>query len=300
MSKNNLPPKSIFSDSGKTIITLGNENPVYPPVKIPLRNITHLLVSGTTSSGKSTLLENIIIQTIKQSNPAFNQFYVISTLNYYELEQSNFLPLGISKPEEAYGVAKLLNSIIDDRLKKFRNSKSKDSFDHYEKTKDYFPDLFLIIDSYEELLTFSHSVEPLLLKITQLGRAVGVHLFIANQSAKNSLFDNIPFRMTGYSPNKMILAETSGLTKNHRLLHEFTLHDFIYTDFNGLSYRFKVSPYSESQTNDIVANTDSTPIKQIDNYPVETYKEKLVEQERASWTPDHKNLKPFKRVSIFG
>ena len=151
------------------------------PQVINLDELPHILVSGTTGSGKSAMLNSIICSILRSSlhlnEEEKPEFYMIDTKR---VELSPYKKLGkkcnvATNFEDAITLLDSIYNIIDARYK------------HMEKygEKNIPPYIYRIIVVIEELgdlmLLSKKSVEKYIVRIAQLGRACGVHLVIATQ-----------------------------------------------------------------------------------------------------------------------
>lgn len=159
MSEENLRNVVVGKDSD-------NQN-----VLIDFSKIPHLLIAGTTGSGKSVLLHNLICNVIvmKGNENRFKRkaIVIIDTKNsnlsrYKEIPNINH----IVNTQQAIETLKHVEQIMDER---------------YQQNKSDF-DIFVFIDELADLmLTSKFEVERSIVRIAQLGRACGIHLIIATQ-----------------------------------------------------------------------------------------------------------------------
>lgn len=147
------------------------------PTIFNLRDIPHILIAGTTGSGKSVMVNSIICQLLLNSNYKIN-FYMIDTKKV-ELSKYRKLKFSVCEIATDYLEAiKLLEDACDlidyryEELEKKGDIKIADSSSHY----------VIVIEELNDLMMVSKKiVEPYIVKISQLGRACGVHLIIATQ-----------------------------------------------------------------------------------------------------------------------
>lgn len=144
-----------------------------------LNEIPNLLVAGTTGSGKSVLLHNIILSLLKSGNTVFvvdpklvefscynkagKSVFVGSTEEFFK-KTIDFLSLEISKRFQIFGRLGCRN--ISDFNKKFSKS---------------FQPIVLVIDEWADLAMKNNSYQSMLCKIAQIGRAAGISIVLATQ-----------------------------------------------------------------------------------------------------------------------
>lgn len=144
-----------------------NKNVILDFSKIP-----HLLIAGTTGSGKSVLLHNLICNILVCFGKDESRFKkkglsIIDTKNS-DLSRYKAIPniTHIVSTQEAIKHLKIVEQEMDAR---YRNN-------------NYDYDLFVVIDELADLmLTSKFEVERSIVRIAQLGRACGIHLIIATQ-----------------------------------------------------------------------------------------------------------------------
>ena len=146
-------------------------------VAIDFNKTPHLLIGGSTGSGKTNLLKNLIVN-IFSHYPKINRSILVEIIDTkYELKQfekmKSVLHFGegikSTKKDSAYNCLKGACSIMDKRYKGI--------YKH-----DY--ELFVIIDELADLMLTTDmrsEVEDMLVRLASKGRACGVHLIIATQ-----------------------------------------------------------------------------------------------------------------------
>lgn len=140
-------------------------------VIIDFEKIPHILIAGTTGSGKSVLLHNLIcnVATMRDNENRFKRkgMMIIDTKNsdlsrYKAIPNINY----VVDVQEAIRQLKVVEQEMDTR---------------YRENKNDF-DIFVFIDELADLmLTSKFEVERSIVRIAQLGRACGIHLIIATQ-----------------------------------------------------------------------------------------------------------------------
>lgn len=137
-------------------------------------NQTHLLIAGTTGSGKSVIINNIIY-TLLYKSPKEVKLILIDPKKV-ELVQYKDLPHTLAYASEQADIIQTIKdavTLMDKRYKVMQDKRIKKSQE---------ADIYIIIDEYADLITTSKKdVERLICRIAQLGRAARVHLILATQ-----------------------------------------------------------------------------------------------------------------------
>ena len=152
-----------------------------------LRKMPHLLVGGSTNSGKSAFLNSLITSIIFRATPKEVQFVMIDPkrveLSFYK-DIPHLLTPVITDMSDA---AKALNMLIvemERRFELFVGASTRDIENYNEKVDDNhkLPFIVLVVDELAELMmTKRKEVEPAICRLAQLARATGIHLVLATQ-----------------------------------------------------------------------------------------------------------------------
>lgn len=144
-----------------------------------LTDTPHLLIAGASGSGKSVLLHNIIASLCLLKPTNNTSLVLIDTkqvefADYEHADFENFLACPIAHDvQTAINTLRALCNQIDIRYGKMREKGLKE----YDGTK-----WVVVIDEFADLMLAKKSIiEPLVVRIAQMGRACGVHLIIATQ-----------------------------------------------------------------------------------------------------------------------
>lgn len=174
-------------------------------VNIDLAKLPHLLICGSTGSGKSVCLHNIISSLILNHTPYSLEFIMIDP-KQVELVQYNklktFMPLQtITNVYKASIVLRNLTRRMDEiyRLIQSKGCTNIDEFNEVSENK--LPRTVVVIDELADLMIQNKKeVEPSLIRIAQLGRACGIHIIAATQRPSRDVITglinvNIPARI---------------------------------------------------------------------------------------------------------
>ena len=149
-----------------------------------LAKMPHLLIGGTTGSGKSVCVNTIITNIIARSNPSVVKFILIDPkqveLSAYEGIPHLLCPV-ITDPREASRELQEVCKIMDDRYDTLAKEGYRD-IEEYNKDKFRMPYIVVVIDELADLMMTSRaSVEESIVRIAQKARACGIHLVVATQ-----------------------------------------------------------------------------------------------------------------------
>jgi len=135
---------------------------------------SHLLIAGSTGSGKSVLV-NSLIYTALYKSPNRCQFILIDPKRV-ELIDYKPLPHTISYSSEISDILKALQYSIDVMEKRYKQMQRQ------RIKKSNAANIYIIIDEYADLIIQAKKqVEPYIIRLSQLGRAANIHLILATQ-----------------------------------------------------------------------------------------------------------------------
>lgn len=134
----------------------------------------HLLIAGSTGSGKSVLI-NTLIYTLLLKSPRGAALALIDPKRV-ELVQYRGLPHVLQYASEPAEILTLLRVAVEFMEQRYREMQAA------RQRKSTETPVYIIIDEYADLVTTQkRAVEPLIMRIAQLGRAANMHLIIATQ-----------------------------------------------------------------------------------------------------------------------
>ncbi len=209
-----LIPNSL-SDS-KLLTTLGRDI-MGKPVYCEINKTPHLLVAGSTGSGKSVCINSIIVSLLMRSKPDEVKLVLVDPKKV-ELSMYNGVPHllapVVTDPKKANIALKKIVVEMENRYELFSESGTKNiaGYNTYvekenekrsEDTKlNKLPFIVVIIDELADLmLVAAKEVEDSIMRITQMARAAGIHLIVATQRPSTDVITgvvkaNIPSRIS--------------------------------------------------------------------------------------------------------
>lgn len=167
---------------------------------------SHLLVAGTTGSGKSEWLRLAIAGLIETNTPDTLRLLVIDPKRnaFHALRGSPYLWRPIIYPDE-HSAADILAELSEEMDKRYRNCDGADNFSQMvAKSEGPLPRIVCVCDEYRDLISRDRKERKLIeSQICRLGakaRAAGIHLILATQepsrdTIKGPLDSNIPARV---------------------------------------------------------------------------------------------------------
>lgn len=189
-----------FNNASRTSCALGVDTK-NNPVILDLASAPHVLLAGTTGSGKSVLLNSIISSLLFKATPDTAQFIMIDPKKV-ELSLYGYLPHLVAPiVKDAAAAVEMLRAVCVEMTSRY-NKLATAGVKQLADAPGMFPRLFVIIDELADLmLTSRHSVEESIIRIAQLGRAAGIHLIIATQRPTTNIITglikaNIPCKIS--------------------------------------------------------------------------------------------------------
>jgi len=150
-----------------------------------LAAIPHLLIAGTTGSGKSVCIHSLLTSMLLNSGPDEVRFMAIDPKRL-ELPAYNpiphFIQPAIVDPRKAANCLELAVKIMEERYKEFSRIGVRDISGYNALSKKPKPYIVVIVDELADLmLTAPGEVEQRIIRLAQMARAVGIHLVLATQ-----------------------------------------------------------------------------------------------------------------------
>jgi len=151
-----------------------------------LAKMPHLLIAGATGSGKTICLNSIIASLLMNNTPEELQFIMIDPkrveLIAFKGVPHLMTPV-ITEKEKAVEVLKWGSQEMENRYRRLASigAHNIEAYNKSSKAEKQMPYLIFTIDELADLMMTKEEVEPLLCRLAQMGRAVGIHLVVATQ-----------------------------------------------------------------------------------------------------------------------
>jgi len=176
------------------------------------KEIIHLLVAGSSGSGKTVFVHSFLTSILMTANPSEAKILLIDPKKF-ELSKYKNLPHLLAPIISDFVEAKIaLERLIDEmesRYEKFLESEtiSLETYNQYAEDNNLspLPFIFAVIDEYNDLINVNPQISDIVQRLAQKSRAAGIHLLIATQrpttniltgSIKNNLATIVALRVS--------------------------------------------------------------------------------------------------------
>ena len=155
------------------------------PICADLTAMPHMLVAGTTNSGKSVLVNAILTSLLLNNSPSDLRLLLVDPKRV-ELTGYNGIPhlLGpvVVEADRVVGALQWCLHEMDTRYKKFAKAGARNIVDYNKKGEEHIPYLVIVIDELADLMMLApDETERSITRLAQLARATGIHLILATQ-----------------------------------------------------------------------------------------------------------------------
>lgn len=164
------------------------------PFYMDLRRAPHLMIAGTTGSGKSVLLHSVITSTLYKASPYELKFIMIDPkmleLSIYEDIPHLLHPI-VTEPKKAAAALKWAVDQMETRYKLLSEEGVRDvesynrnveKLQSQDKWRKWLPYIVIVIDELADLMMIaSREVGESITRLSQKARAAGIHLIVATQ-----------------------------------------------------------------------------------------------------------------------
>ncbi len=222
--KDLLESPDFWSPDIKLPIALGKSVTGEPKI-VDLRKLPHLLVAGTTGSGKSVFVMSLVTSLIMRHSPKTLKLIIIDP-KQVDLSAFHKIPHLLMPPvKETKPAVTTLRWLVKEMERRYRSmsqfgSKNIEGFNevigklsiqettlHEEKIKAFesqpqtmsqsyyakqLPYIVAVIEEFADLMSVDRtSIEPLVVRLAQMARAAGIHIVIAMQSPRREVLTGL-------------------------------------------------------------------------------------------------------------
>lgn len=199
------------------------------PISIQLNEMPHLLVAGSTGSGKSVCINGIITSILLNAKPHEVKLMLIDPkmveLNVYNGIPHLLIPV-VTNPHKASQALDKVVAEMERRYDLFQHSSTRniEGYNQYirkqneelEEKQSELPYIVVIVDELADLMMVAgKEVENAIQRITQMARAAGIHLIVATQRPsvdvitgiiKNNIPSRIAFAVSSQTDSRTIIG----------------------------------------------------------------------------------------------
>ena len=190
------------------------------PIISDLSTMPHLLIAGTTGSGKSVCINTIILSLLYRHTPDRCKFILIDPkmleLSTYEGIPNLLCPV-ITEAKKAASVLGWVVKEMENRYKLMTKVGVKNIDGYNSKHKTFMPYIVVIVDEMSDLMLVSgKDIESYIQKLSQMARAAGIHIIMATQrpsvdvitgTIKANFPTRISFQVSSKIDSRTILGE---------------------------------------------------------------------------------------------
>ncbi len=185
-----------------------------------LSTMPHLLIAGTTGSGKSVCINTIILSLLYRHTPDKCKFILIDPkmleLSTYEGIPNLLCPV-ITEAKKAASVLGWVVKEMENRYKLMTKVGVRNIDGYNSKHKTFMPYIVVIVDEMSDLMLVSgKDIENYIQKLSQMARAAGIHIIMATQrpsvdvitgTIKANFPTRISFQVSSKIDSRTILGE---------------------------------------------------------------------------------------------
>lgn len=210
-----------FQDSSLALPLILGQNTVGTQVIVDLVKMPHLLIAGSTGSGKSIALNTMLMSLLCKCTPEELRLILIDPkrlefASYADIAHLLF-PI-VTDPRKAAPILRWVVHQMEQRYEKMAQKGVRNIADYNKQVHDAaerLPFIVVIIDELADLMmTAGRDIEDLIARITQMARAAGIHMIVATQRPsvdvitgliKVNFPSRISFRVTSKVDSRTIL-----------------------------------------------------------------------------------------------
>lgn len=182
------------------------------PISSDLSGLPHLLIAGTTGSGKSVCVNSILCCLLLNNSPDTLRLIMVDPKRV-ELTGYNGIPHLLSPvitdTEKVVGALQWIQREMDARYHRFSQVGTRNITEYNKTHPDNFPYMVVVIDELADLMMLApDETERGLTRLAQLARATGIHLVLATQRPSTDVVTGL---IKANFPSRIAFAVASGI-----------------------------------------------------------------------------------------
>ena len=179
-----------------------------------IAKMPHMLIAGSTGSGKSVCINTIIMSILYKAKPDEVKLIMIDPkvveLSVYNGIPHLMIPV-VTDPKKAAGALHWAVAEMMERYDKFAKAGVREinGYNAIQEKSQRLPQIIIIVDELADLMMVaSNDVEEAICRLAQLARAAGIHLVIATQRPSVNVITGL---IKANMPSRIAFAVTSGV-----------------------------------------------------------------------------------------
>ncbi len=173
-----------FQKAGPLSFTLGR-NVSGEPIFKDIAKMPHLLIAGSTGSGKSIMIHSLILSLLYKNSPDTLRMLMIDPkrveLSVYGSIPHLLSPV-ITENKKSIGVLRWAIQEMDNRYQALLEAGARDIKSYNASSGKTMPYIVIVIDELADLMTsYGKEVEGSIIRLAQMARATGIHLIVSTQ-----------------------------------------------------------------------------------------------------------------------
>lgn len=211
-----------YASGGPLEVAIGRDSSGRPVVA-DIAKMPHMLVAGTTGSGKSVMINSMIMSLLMRTTPKQVRLIMIDPkrveFSCYNGLPHLYVPV-VTEPRQAASALQWAVSEMERRLKVFERAGAREikvynrmcvsgKLSEMDNPPEPMPYLVVVIDELSDLMMVAgKDVEASIVRIAQLARAAGIHLLIATQRPSANVVTGL---IKSNIDNRVALKVSSGI-----------------------------------------------------------------------------------------
>ncbi len=202
------------------------------PIIADLDDMPHLLIAGTTGSGKTVCVNSLILSLLFKNSPADLKFVMIDP-KMVELMPFNGLPHllcpVVTDSKKAYTALNWVVGEMEERYRLLAKVGAR-NIESYNEKQEKLPYIVVIVDEFADLMSVARDqTETAVQRLAQLSRAVGIHLILATQRPSVNVITgvikaNLPARISFKVASKVDSRTVLDMNGADKLLGKGDMH----------------------------------------------------------------------------